>query len=132
MTARATIRITIPDLEQDVLDQALENWRACGVMEDDLLTAIEQAGEIEPGSLPSVDLEINQHAEIDVSQVPPHELAKALDAEVRAMGEDYTGQWLRVRYEHCGVSWEDVWPCACDSECPVCGLDIEATSWEDA
>ena len=68
---------------------------------------------------------------IDVSSLQPHELAKALDAEVRAMGDDYTGQWLRVRYEHCGMSWEEVWPCACDTDCPVCGLDVEATSWEE-
>jgi hypothetical protein len=32
----------------------------------------------------------------------------------------------RIRYRHCGTEWEDIWSCACDSECPVCGAAIEA------
>ena len=38
---------------------------------------------------------------------------------------------LRITYEHCGVEWVDEWSCACDSECPVCGADIEASEWEE-
>jgi hypothetical protein len=28
-------------------------------------------------------------------------------------------------YRHCGLVWVDVWDCACDSECPECGADIQ-------
>jgi hypothetical protein len=46
--------------------------------------------------------------------------------------EPHCQPWFRIRYHHkaCGVSWEDEWSCACDSECPRCGMDIEALDWE--
>jgi hypothetical protein len=36
-----------------------------------------------------------------------------------------------ITYKHCGTTWHDVWSCACDSECPVCGKDIEALDWQE-
>lgn len=39
---------------------------------------------------------------------------------------------LVIRYEHCDHVWFDTYECACDSECPVCGKDIEPLGWEDA
>ncbi len=38
----------------------------------------------------------------------------------------------RIVYEHCGVTWEDVWDCACNDRCPVCNREIEPVSWADA
>lgn len=33
---------------------------------------------------------------------------------------------IRNTYEcDCGATWEDIWSCACDDECPECGTDIE-------
>lgn len=42
--------------------------------------------------------------------------------------------WLVIQYHcpECDVEWTDEWYCACDSECPKCGHDIEAMTWEDA
>lgn len=31
----------------------------------------------------------------------------------------------------CDVSWQSEWSCACDDECPKCGHDIEAESYDD-
>ena len=36
-----------------------------------------------------------------------------------------------IYYRQCGVEWEDIWSCACDSECPECGADIEPYDWEE-
>ena len=33
---------------------------------------------------------------------------------------------VQYRCPTCGTNWSDVWSCACDSECPTCGVDIEA------
>jgi predicted Zn-ribbon and HTH transcriptional regulator len=31
----------------------------------------------------------------------------------------------------CGYEWEERWSCACDSECPACGLrNIQAADYE--
>lgn len=39
---------------------------------------------------------------------------------------------IRAFYEcECGESWESVWDCACDDECPSCGLTISASDEED-
>lgn len=47
--------------------------------------------------------------------------------------------WLVIQYRcpvddgGCGHEWSEEWSCACDSECPECGLkNITALSWEDA
>ena len=29
------------------------------------------------------------------------------------------------------MEWEDIWSCACDSECPECGADIQPYDWEE-
>lgn len=34
-------------------------------------------------------------------------------------------------YQHCGQEWEDVWPCMCNDDCPVCGAEIEPYNSED-
>ncbi len=41
---------------------------------------------------------------------------------------------LRISYEcpTCGHQWQEVYECACDSECPECGEGaITAASWEE-
>ena len=38
---------------------------------------------------------------------------------------------LALFYEHCGVTCEDVWDCACNDRCPVCNQEIEPLSWSD-
>lgn len=46
--------------------------------------------------------------------------------------------WYRVYYRHVdcpvrpGIEWDDLWTCACDSECPACGADIEADEYEES
>jgi hypothetical protein len=44
-----------------------------------------------------------------------------------------------IRYQHLdckvdpGVEWYDLWACACNGECPVCGTrDIEPVEWTEA
>jgi hypothetical protein len=33
----------------------------------------------------------------------------------------------------CGHEWQEQWSCACDSQCPACGMkNIMALTWEDA
>jgi hypothetical protein len=44
---------------------------------------------------------------------------------------------IRYRHDDCliepGVEWYDVWSCACNGQCPVCGTkDIEPIAWLDA
>lgn len=37
-----------------------------------------------------------------------------------------------IRYvcPDCGHEWHEIWSCACDSECPACGLgDIQAADY---
>lgn len=41
-----------------------------------------------------------------------------------------------IRYRHLNcmidprIEWFDVWSCACNGECPVCGMkDIEPVEW---
>lgn len=43
-----------------------------------------------------------------------------------------------IRYQHLdcevdpGVEWYDVWSCACNGECPACGVkDIEPVEWTE-
>lgn len=53
-------------------------------------------------------------------------------AELDAEDEE---QWLDIEYRcpTCGHEWQEQWSCACDSECPACGLrNITALSWDDA
>jgi hypothetical protein len=39
---------------------------------------------------------------------------------------------IQYRCPNCGHEWQEQWSCACDSECPHCGLkDITALSWEE-
>jgi hypothetical protein len=41
---------------------------------------------------------------------------------------------LSIRYicPACGEDWEEVWECACDSECPKCGArNVEAHEWNE-
>lgn len=33
--------------------------------------------------------------------------------------------------DNCGTTWEDIWSCGCDDECPSCGLDISPTDSEE-
>lgn len=43
------------------------------------------------------------------------------------------GDWYKISYTcpECGERWEEEWDCACDSECPSCGLkNIEAEDFE--
>jgi hypothetical protein len=35
------------------------------------------------------------------------------------------------RYRHCGTQWTDLWDCACDDECPVCGNEIQSYEYEE-
>lgn len=40
---------------------------------------------------------------------------------------------IEYRCPECGYEWTEQWSCACDSECPQCGLkNITAHSWEEA
>ncbi|MCK1543298.1 hypothetical protein IVB12_15390 [Bradyrhizobium sp. 179] len=32
---------------------------------------------------------------------------------------------------YCDVSWEDIWSCGCDDECPRCGKDFTPESSEE-
>ena len=34
-------------------------------------------------------------------------------------------QAFRNSYDHCGHGWSDIWSCACNDECPICGKEIE-------
>lgn len=47
------------------------------------------------------------------------------------MSHDTEPARFLIYYSHCGEEWEDVWSCACDSECPECGADIEPYDYED-
>lgn len=40
---------------------------------------------------------------------------------------------LLIDYEcpKCGETWQDVWSCACDDDCPGCGATIEALDWKE-
>lgn len=39
---------------------------------------------------------------------------------------------IEYRCPQCGHDWTEQWSCACDSECPSCGLkNITALSWEE-
>jgi predicted RNA-binding Zn-ribbon protein involved in translation (DUF1610 family) len=40
---------------------------------------------------------------------------------------------IEYRCPECGHEWTEQWSCACDSQCPNCGLkNIEALSWDEA
>ena len=43
-----------------------------------------------------------------------------------------------IHYKHIdcavqpGITWQDLWSCACNGECPACGVsDIEPVSYEE-
>lgn len=43
---------------------------------------------------------------------------------------------IHYRHDDCkikpGIEWDDIWDCACNGECPVCGVkDIEPIGWEE-
>jgi hypothetical protein len=43
---------------------------------------------------------------------------------------------IQYRHDDCevkpGVEWYDTWSCACNGECPACGVkDIEPIDWEE-
>lgn len=45
--------------------------------------------------------------------------------------DETTGYLVQYECPECGESWESHWSCACNDECPSCGLsDIEAKSYE--
>lgn len=51
------------------------------------------------------------------------------------MHEDEDSRF-RIYYKHIdckvtpGIEWEDTWSCACNGECPACGMkDIEPIDW---
>jgi hypothetical protein len=42
---------------------------------------------------------------------------------------------LNISYQcpDCGHEWKEQWSCACDSECPACGMkNITAVTWDEA
>lgn len=40
---------------------------------------------------------------------------------------------IKYKCPKCSAEWEEEWDCACDSECPECGLEnIEALDCEEA
>lgn len=45
--------------------------------------------------------------------------------------QDESPTLFHITYEctDCDVTWQDVWSCACDDECPQCGAAIEASSY---
>lgn len=55
----------------------------------------------------------------------------AEDEEAFAYDEE---RLLNIEYRcpNCGHEWQEQWSCACDSQCPECGLqNIEALSWDE-
>jgi len=43
---------------------------------------------------------------------------------------------IKYRHDDCkvrpGVEWTDIWECACNGECPACGIkDIEPVDWDE-
>jgi len=43
---------------------------------------------------------------------------------------------IKYRHDDCrvqpGVEWTDIWDCACNGECPACGIDdIEPVDWDE-
>lgn len=61
-------------------------------------------------------------AELDAED----EEAFAAESEERLLDIEY-------RCPECGHEWTEQWSCACDSQCPACGLkSIEALSWDEA
>lgn len=52
------------------------------------------------------------------------------DFNERAFKED--GQWLENHYScDCGEEWSDQWACACDDDCPACGVTCSPTDSDD-
>lgn len=61
-------------------------------------------------------------------------IAQPDDFEIECLGEApatnrierQSSAWSFVNvYEHCGVTWEDTWTCACNDRCPECNTEIE-------
>jgi len=43
---------------------------------------------------------------------------------------------IKYRHDDCkvkpGIEWTDSWLCACNGECPACGIDdIEPVDWDE-
>lgn len=38
---------------------------------------------------------------------------------------------FRIHYEHCDISWDDTWDCACNDHCPACGHEVEPVRYEE-
>jgi hypothetical protein len=51
---------------------------------------------------------------------------KRKDCQHQFANEKQCAPAVRNTYEcdECGTTWEDVWSCGCDDECPGCGADI--------
>jgi hypothetical protein len=54
--------------------------------------------------------------------------AEAIATAMEALGLEiiYTNQY---QCDDCEVSWEDQWTCACDDDCPECGVSISPYDW---
>ena len=60
---------------------------------------------------------------------------RVLDARFGELDAEDEEQWLNIEYlcPNCCHEWQEQWSCACDSECPACGMkNITALSWDDA
>lgn len=66
---------------------------------------------------------------------------ESLDGDIeilrRVTPEDYSidddGKVCSIRRDffHCGEEWSDYWSCACNDECPTCGVEVEPDFWID-
>jgi len=50
--------------------------------------------------------------------------ARSEDCEHVSPDQAHCQPAYRNSYRHCGVSWLDVYSCAVDDDCPVCGKSI--------
>lgn len=65
------------------------------------------------------------------SDTPQQKQYKNPECEHQHEDEPLCTPAYRNTYEHCGITWDDEWSCACNDRCPVCNAEIEPSDSEE-
>ncbi len=79
---------------------------------------------LDPAAMTALHCFGNLHAlRLDLSD------AKSVDAMVSAIRTQTDLLDINYQHDECDTTWTDTHSCACDDECPNCGVSIQASNW---
>jgi hypothetical protein len=103
-----------------------ENWTA---LDDEARAEAERL--LAPPAPPAPLYRWSVYAGDESATLLDDDVTAATEAEAVAMipGGVTAEQWMTNHFDcdACEHSWDDEWSCACDDECPICGVDVSPT-----